>query len=167
MNNFKLIYGILFLVLGVVALLAAITPIKLSWDYFWPLFILIPGISFEYSFFNQRSKGGKNAGILVPGGILITVGVLFYINIFFGWHLMEFLWPVFILAPAIGLFQLYLFGTRIKALLIPVGILTGIGIFSLIIEMFKIDFFVYIFSIILIAAGVYLIFRSIKKPEKY
>jgi len=80
---------------------------------------------------------------------------------------MEYLWPVFILAPAAGLFQLYLFGPRVKALLIPVGILTGIGCFSLIVEMFKIDFFVYIFSIVLIALGVYLIFRSVKKPDDY
>jgi hypothetical protein len=167
MNSFKLIYGILFLALGIIALLAAINAISLSWDYFWPLFILIPGISFEYTFFNQRSKGIKNPGILVPGGILITIGILFYINVFFGWHLMEYLWPVFILAPAAGLFQLYLFGPRVKALLIPVGILTGIGCFSLIVEMFKIDFFVYIFSIVLIALGVYLIFRSVKKPDDY
>jgi len=129
MNNFRLFYGILFLVLGIIALLAAINAISLSWDYFWPLFILVPGITFEYSFFNKKSKGFKNAGILIPSGILIIVGLLFYINVFFGWHLMGYLWPVFILAPAVGLFQFYLFGPRVKALLIPIGILTGAGLF--------------------------------------
>ena len=78
---------------------------------------------------------------------------------------MELLWPIFILAPAIGLFQFYLFGSRNKGLLIPVGILTGIGLFSLIITMLNIDFFIYIFSIILIAIGVYFIFKGIKRPE--
>ena len=47
-NKLKLIYGLLFLVLGIVALLAAINAIELSWDYFWPLFLLIPGLTFEY-----------------------------------------------------------------------------------------------------------------------
>jgi len=165
MDKLKLIYGLLFLVLGVIALLAAINAIELSWDYFWPLFLLIPGLSFEYGFFSRKSKHSGNSAILIPGGILITISILFYINIFFGWHLMELLWPIFVLAPAIGLFQFYLFGSRNKGLLIPVGILTGIGLFSLIITMLNIDFFIYIFSIILIAIGVYFIFKGIKKHE--
>jgi hypothetical protein len=164
-DKLKLIYGLLFLVLGVVALLAAINAIELSWDYFWPLFLLIPGLTFEYNFFSKKGKHSEDPGILIPGGILITISILFYINIFFGWHLMDLLWPVFILAPAIGLFQFYLFGSRNKGLLIPVGILTGIGLFSLIITMLNIDFFIYIFSIILIAIGVYFIFKGIKRPE--
>src|SRR6056297_1392731 len=164
-NKLKLIYGLLFLVLGIVALLAAINAIELSWDYFWPLFLLIPGLSFEYSFFSKKGKHASDAGILVPGGILITISILFYVNIFFGWHLMELLWPIFILAPAIGLFQFYLFGSRNKGLLLPVGILTAIGLFSLIITMLKIDFFIYIFSIILIAIGVYFIFKGAKRAE--
>ena len=165
MNSLKLVYGVLFLVMGIVALLAAINAIELSWDYFWPLFLLIPGLSFEYSFFSKKGKHHGNASILVPAGILITISILFYVNIFFGWGLMTRLWPFFILAPAIGLFQFYYFGSKNKGLLLPVGILTAVGTFSLIITMLNIDFFIYIFSIILIAIGVYFIFKGIKNPD--
>jgi len=164
-NKTKLIYGLLFLFLGVVALLAAIGVVVLEWDYFWPLFLLLPGLSFEYGFFSKKNKHSGNTAILIPGGILITVSILFYINIFFGWELMKLLWPVFILAPAIGLFQFYLFGSRNKGILLPVGILTGIGVFSLIITMLHINFFVYIFSVILITVGVYFIFKGMKRTE--
>ena len=165
MNKTKLIYGLLFLFLGVVALLAAIGVVVLEWDYFWPLFLLLPGLSFQYGFFSKKGKHSGNASILIPAGILITISILFYVNIFFGWHLMALLWPVFILAPAIGLFQFYLFGSRNKGILLPVGILTGIGVFSLIITMLHINFFVYIFSVILITVGVYFIFKGMKRTE--
>jgi len=166
MNGFRLMFGLFFVVIGILALLAAINAISLSWDYFWPLFILVPGLAFEFSYFNRKSKDYRNAGILVPGGILLTVSVIFYINIFFGWHLMEYMWPLFILAPAIGLFQLYFFGKRNKGVLMATGILAGIGFFALIINLLRIDFFVYIFSIGLIAVGVYFIFRGIEPSKK-
>ena len=38
------------------------------------------------------------------------------------------MWPGFIMAVAVGLFELYLFGSRDRALLIPVGILGGLSI---------------------------------------
>ena len=38
------------------------------------------------------------------------------------------MWPGFILAPAVGLFELYIFGKRNKGLLIPIGILTGLSL---------------------------------------
>ena len=165
MNKTKLIYGLLFLFLGVIALLAAIGVVVLEWDYFWPLFLLLPGFSFEYGFFSKKGKNSGNPSILIPAGILITISILFYVNIFFGWHLMTLLWPVFILAPAIGLFQFYLFGSKNKGILLPVGILTGVGVFSLIITMLHINFFVYIFSVILITVGVYFIFKGMKRTE--
>lgn len=165
MNKTKLIYGLLFLFLGVVALLAAIGVVVLEWDYFWPLFLLLPGLSFEYGFFSKKGKNSGNPSILIPAGILITISILFYVNIFFGWHLMTLLWPFFILAPAIGLFQFYLFGSRNKGILLPVGILTSVGVFSLIITMLHINFFVYIFSVILITVGVYFIVKGMKKTE--
>ena len=44
------------------------------------------------------------------------------------WDIWGFMWPGFILAPAVGLFELYLFGKQSKGLLIPVGILTGLSL---------------------------------------
>jgi hypothetical protein len=95
-------------------------------EYFWPIFVLIPGLVFEASFF----MSGRNSGLLVPGGILTTIGTLFFFETFTNWMFAEYTWPVYILAVAIGLAQLYLFGTREKGLLIPVFILTLIAVVS-------------------------------------
>jgi len=126
MNRIHYILGILLVGIGILFLLSNFGFIEISWKYLWPLFLLVPGIIFEFGFFIYR----KDAGLLVPGGILTTYGLLFLANVIYGWQLMEFLWPVFLLGVAIGLFQLYLFGEREKALLIPVGILTNIVVFS-------------------------------------
>lgn len=97
-----------------------------SMEYFWPVFVLIPGLIFEASFF----MSGRNPGLLVPGGILTTIGMLFFFETFTNWRFAEYTWPVYILSVAIGLAQLYLFGVRQKGLLIPVFILTLIAVVS-------------------------------------
>lgn len=127
MNRIPYILGILLVGIGILFLLSNFGFIEISWKHLWPLFLLVPGILLEFGFFIYR----KDAGLLVPGGILITYGLLFLANVIYGWQLMEFLWPVFLLGVAIGLFQLYLFGERDKGLLIPVGILTVISLFFL------------------------------------
>jgi len=48
-----------------------------SMDWLWPMFILIPGLVFELGYFSNRS----NPGLLVPGGILTTLGLLFLFEI--------------------------------------------------------------------------------------
>lgn len=97
-----------------------------SMEFFWPMFVLIPGLIFEASFF----MSGRNPGLLVPGGILTTLGMLFFFETFTHWRFAAYTWPVYILAVAIGLAQLYLFGIREKGLLIPIGILTLIAVVS-------------------------------------
>lgn len=95
-----------------------------SMDWLWPMFILIPGLIFELGYFSNR----RNPGLLVPGGILTTVGLLFFFEILTNWQWAEFTWPVYPLAVAIGLFQLYLFSGRPFGLLIPVFILTAVSV---------------------------------------
>jgi hypothetical protein len=71
-----------------------------------------------YFFILQR----RGVGVLIPGGILLTTGIICQISMLFDiWHLM---WPGFMLAVAVGLFELYWFGGRNKWLLIPINILT-------------------------------------------
>ena len=90
----------------------------------WPLFLLVPGIAFEYVFFVHK----QNVGLLVPGGILCTLGLTFLVQTFTNWHFAAYCWPLYVLSPAVGLFQLYYFGERQAALLIPIGILTLVTI---------------------------------------
>ena len=157
MKKINYIVGLSLLFIGVLIILANFGVIEIIWDNLWPLFLLIPGIVFELSYFISR----KDAGLLVPGGILITYGLLFLVNVVYGWHLMENLWPIFPLGVAIGLFQLYLFGGREKGLLIPVGILGAISLFFLINNLFFINFGL-LAGILLVIIGIWIIFKKAK-----
>ncbi|MFX3647145.1 MAG: hypothetical protein ACE3K2_19590 [Paenibacillus sp.] len=91
---------------------------------FWPTLFVIPlGLFFHWLYFSMIGRG---VGLLVPGGLLLTVGVVCQIAMLFNnWGT---IWPGFILAVAVGLFELYWFGGRNKWLLIPINILTVISL---------------------------------------
>lgn len=154
-NNY--LFGFFLLFLGILFILINFELININWEKLWPFFLLIPGILFEVSYFIFR----KDAGLLVPGGILITYGLLFFMNSLYGWQMMEKLWPIFPLGVAIGLFQLYFFGNREKELLIPIGILTGVSLFFIINNFISINFGLLVGSI-LIVAGLWIIVKKVK-----
>lgn len=92
---------------------------------FWPTLFVIPlGLFFHWLYFSMTDRRGT--GLLIPGGILFTVGLVCQLStIFDSW---QYLWPGFILAPAVGLFEFYWFGKRNKYLLIPINILGGLAL---------------------------------------
>lgn len=121
MDKKNMSLGTILIVLGALLFANQFLDLDLfSMERLWPMFVLIPGLIFEISFF----VSGRNPGLLVPGGILTTIGLLFFFETYTNWHFAECTWPVYIFAVAVGLFQLYLFGGRQPALLIPVTILT-------------------------------------------
>ncbi|WP_145324663.1 hypothetical protein [Paenibacillus xylanexedens] len=91
---------------------------------FWPTLFVIPlGLFFHWLYFSMIGRG---VGLLVPGGLLLTVGIVCQIAMLFNnWSTM---WPGFILAVAVGLFELYWFGGRNKWLLIPINILMVVSL---------------------------------------
>ncbi|MCC9024118.1 hypothetical protein [Bacillus nakamurai] len=91
-------------------------------EHGWPAILILFGIAFHIPIFS--SKPVKNAGLLVPGGILLITGVLFFFEIATNWSYSGVTWPVYLLAAAFGLFELWLFGGKQKALLIPITVLT-------------------------------------------
>lgn len=155
MKKSNFLVGSIFIILGIAFLLSNMGIIHINFTQHWPLTVLIPGLLFELGYFIKR----KDPGLLVPGGMLTTYGALFYINILYGWHWMGYLWPLFPLGVAIGLFQLYLFSDREPMLLIPVGIIGG---FSLVALTFTLSFWniSLVISIILILIGLLIIFRK-------
>ena len=169
MKKINYLFGLLLLCIGVLLILANFGVIEIVWNNLWPLFLLIPGILLELSYFIYRKDDGNRGGIgdfpgsslLVLGGILITYSLLFLVNVSYGWHLMENLWPIFLLGVAIGLLQAYLFGGREKYLLIPVGILGAISLFFLINNLVFIDFRL-LAGILLVLIGIWIIFKKIK-----
>lgn len=92
---------------------------------FWPVMFVIPvGVFFHWLYFSMLQRRG--VGLLVPGGIIFTAGLVCqFSTLFHGWGVT---WPGFILAVAVGLFELYWFGGRNKWLLIPINILTVLSI---------------------------------------
>jgi len=172
MKKINYVFGLFLLFIGVLLILSNFGVIEIVWENLWPLFLLIPGIVFELSYFIYRKDDGNRGGIedfpgsglLVLGGILITYGLLFLVNVIYGWHLMENLWPIFLLGVAIGLLQAYLFGRREKYLLIPVGILGVISLFFLINNLFFIHFGL-LAGILLVIIGIWIIFKKAKSSE--
>ena len=150
------IIGSLLIALGALFTLEAFGWVQLSWNFLWPLFLLLPGIIFHIGFF---AGNNKNPGLLVPGGILTVYGILFIIMVFLGWDLMKVLWPVFPLGVALGLFELYIFGSREPGLLIPVGILSLVGFGFLLINLLNIGGGALI-GLILIGIGGFTLLRA-------
>ena len=129
-KNSASVVGLGLIVIGLLSILVNFNVIDIEFWEFWPFFLLILGVIFEIGFFTGKKK---DVGLLVPAGILITISVAFIISVIFGWYMMDYLWPLFIMAPGIGLLQLYLFSEkRDGALLIPAGISLLIGGYFLI-----------------------------------
>src|SRR5690606_4996078 len=97
----------------------------LIFTYLWPSIFVIPvGLFFHWLYFYFLKR--KAAGVLIPGGILIFAGIVCQFSMLFdAWEL---LWPGFIMAPAVGLFEFYWFGGRNKWLLIPIVTLTTLSL---------------------------------------
>jgi hypothetical protein len=156
--------GIILILIGVGAILKSVFNIHLfTISQLWPIFVLIPGLSFEVGYFSR----GKEPGLLVPGGMLTTIGTLFFFETFTNWHFAKYTWPVYPLAVAIGLFQLYLFGGRKRGLLVPVFILTTVSVIAFATMLFGNIFYwintSLIIPVIFIISGVYMLIKNFSK----
>lgn len=154
-------WGGILIILGILGLLDGLLNLNLlTMGNFWPAIILGIGLIFEYGYFTDR----RNPGLLVPGGIMTVLGILFFFETFTNWSYSEYTWPVYILSVAFGLFQLYMASGRPAGLLIPVSILSGISLIFILIMIYNGFFSQYGFQlfwgILLIAAGILILIRS-------
>lgn len=123
----KTIGGALLLLLGIILLLnpgVAFGPGRI-FALFWPSLFVIPlGLLFHWLYFGV--VGRKGIGLLIPGGTLLMTGLVCQICMLFdNW---SYMWPGFILAPAVGLLEFYWFGNRNRWLLVPINILTVLSL---------------------------------------
>ncbi len=164
-RNGTMIVGLVLILIGIAFLLRNFGIFEIYFDIFdigflfsrfWPMFLIIPGLIFHYSFFTAKTQ---DAGLLVPGGILLVMGLTCQISmIFSAW---SYMWPGFILAVAVGLFELYLFGSKEKGLLIPVFILGGLSLIFFAISLGRITMLrLYLIPAILIFGGLLIVFRN-------
>lgn len=143
--------GGMFILAGILFLLSNFEVITFGKS--WPSFLLLPGIFFFLSFFDDK----KNIGLLIPAAVLTCYGLLFFYCEFFGWESMEYLWPVFIMAPGAGFYLMYYLGTKEKGLLIPGSILIFVGLACIGLN----DMSSYFWPILLIGVGVFfLVFKK-------
>lgn len=157
MNRKNYVWGILLIALGLLLIADKIFTIGFfNPDKAWPIFILVPGLVFELGYFVSR----RNPGLLVPGGILTTIGLLFFFENFTGWNFSKFTWPIYPLSVAIGLFQLYLFDGRPRGLLVPVFILTTVAVISFVSIIYSVFDLTLIFAAFAIFAGLYMLYKT-------
>lgn len=98
-NYPNLIFGLILIGLGIVFLLAQFLNISF-WRFFWPFFIIIPGLLF----FVGMVMAGKNAGLLaIPGSITTTFGlILLYQSVTNHWASWAYVWAL-IFPTSIGI----------------------------------------------------------------
>jgi hypothetical protein len=129
-NKSGILIGAVLIIFGILFLLSNFNILNFSLSfghiigYFWAtIFLIIPAIAMHSIYFSGKSRG---AGLLVPAGILLVIGVVCQLSMLFNiWSL---LWPGYIFSVGFGLFELYTFGGKHKGLLIPVTILTGLSL---------------------------------------
>ncbi len=164
MRGFSLIIGLILVLAGILALLNATGVVQVGWRQMWPIFVLAPGLIFELSYFTRRDK--KYAGILVPGGILVTYAVLFFFNAFTQFQWIRLLWPVFILGPAVGLFQLYLTDRKYRNLMVPITILTIISTVFLLVNFASEGIGGIILPLVLIGVGLFILWTYFRNDSR-
>lgn len=145
----SIVPGIVLVLLGVFFLFTNYAGIEL--ERVWPVFVIVPGLVFLVMAFVNRD----NFGLIMPGTVLLSVGGVFLACEAYGWFMMASLWPVFILAPGVGFFLMFLFGKREQGFLIPAVILTAVGILFFLTE----SGYAHLWPLLLILIGVILLIR--------
>ncbi len=149
----SIVPGLILICIGIVAVLNNFGAIFLDWEVIWTYFILLLGLIFWLGFIFDRSKDG----LIMPGTVLLTYGIIFNLSARFGWANMDSLWPFFILGPAFGFYAMFLLGKRDRGILIPAVILTIVGSIFLLQSYSIIR---YVWPLVLVAIGVLLLMRN-------
>lgn len=164
MKKSNSLFGILLIFMGSLLVAGQIYNMNfLSFSNFWPLFILVPGILIEVTFFSFK----KEPAILVLGGIFTTTGLLFFFETSTNWHYSTQTWPIYTFGLAIGLFQYYLFTKKNKPLLFFIFLLTFISLFSFIINILGTTYVWLTYGLLppflIIILGIYIFIKNIFK----
>jgi hypothetical protein len=151
-NNMSV--GVLLIVVAVVLLLGKLGVFGFLGRLLWPLLVLAAGALLHMLYFNRTLP----AGVLVPGGVLVTYSLMFLFCNVFGWGAMSFLWPGFIFGVAVGLYELYFFERRDRGALTAAIVLAIIAavLFGMTV-LAKLG--IYFIAVVLVIAGLLLIWR--------
>jgi hypothetical protein len=150
--------GVLVLAAGLIILLGKLGVFAYIGSVFWPLFVLVAGVLLHVLYFGRILPEVA----LIPAGILTVVSVPLLIGRWFDWSLMKYLWPLFLFAVAVGLYEYYIFGpVRNRSVWVAS---VGLGAISLLMFVMTLlwTWGVYLLALILIGIGTYLVLRRPK-----
>lgn len=150
-NTKSLIAGLVLIVAGLVILGNNLGFFDISFRFIWPWFLIIGGGLFLVGWMADR----ENYGLLMPASILLVYGFLFLYSVYGDWRIGN-LWPFFLIGPGLGFLLMYFFGKKEEGLLIPAGILLGLGLIFLIGRGTPRFFW----PILLIIVGLFLLFKA-------
>lgn len=158
---FLIVFGALYLGMQV---LDEMNIVLFNWWDFWPLFIISAGLLFEYAYF--RSK--RAPGVLIPGGILLTIGTLHLFESMTNWYFAEYTWPIYTLAIAVGFIHFWLMTKDRWALIVGYIFLAIFAFQAFIVVSMVLGGIIsanMMFSILLIGIGVIILFGN-RNPTK-
>jgi hypothetical protein len=164
----NIVLGAALVGLGILFLTGRLFNIDL-WSFFWPFFIIVPGLLF----FVGMVAGGKPAGPLaIPGSIVTTVGlILLYQSLFDHWESWAYAWSlIFPTSVGIGLIingkwsdepRLVESGNKFASVGLIIFLISGV-FFELIINISHNFIGNVLWPLALIGVGVYLVARRNK-----
>ena len=158
MKTKDIIIGLVLIGLGLLFLADNLDIVELDFSSLWPILVLLFGLAFVLSFLHNR----KNYGLLMPATIFTLYGLLFWYCSLTDWNNMHSLWPLFLIGPGLGFYLMYLLGGKEKGLLVPAGILVGLGLIFLL----RFNIMLKYWSLILIVMGVYLIYKHFREVNR-
>ena len=127
---------------------------KLSFISLWPLLLIWFGLSSGSS---RRADGGSP----MASGVLITYGIMFMLCEVLGWQLMQYIWPGFLLGPALGLYKSYRI-TGSRAQRSEARILLGIGGVLMLCMLFPLK---YMIALLMIGGGIAIFISIFRRPQ--
>lgn len=127
---------------------------KLSFISLWPLLLIWFGLSSGSS---RRADGGSP----MASGVLITYGIMFMLCEVLGWQLMQYIWPGFLLGPALGLYKSYRI-TGSRAQRSEARILLGIGGGLMLCMLFPLK---YMIALLMIGGGIAIFISIFRHPR--
>ncbi len=122
--NWQLYLGIVLVVTGGLFLADQMLDVQIM-RYFWPLLVVLFGLTF---YVGMLFAGKRGAGLAIPGSIITTIGLLLFIqNTFNLWVTWAYAWALLVSATGLGMLimNFYLKRTGLRRV---AGLIIGIGL---------------------------------------
>lgn len=162
----NLIVGLVLIGVGLFLILQKALHLTIDlWQFVWPFFLLVPGISKHVEFFKNR----RDAGSLVIAGILTVYGLLFLIHAITSWkysHMLTFVYP---LGIGIGFWESYVLGDRRSSVLSIAIVFMVISLYMLLnvaLPNLAVNYKYYIVPALLVVIGMVVIFKGVNGDNK-